>query len=300
MDPVLGVDLGGTTVKAGVVGADGAFRSWISRPSGEGLGEADWRRVAIEAAQAAIDHAGVAPMAIGLAVPGAVDAERAFLLDMAARLPSKGIDLAALFAGIGVPIRADNDANAALAAERRWGGHGDVSNLVLLTIGTGIGSAVVVGGRPIGQGRPLAGNLAGHLTISAPGEPCICGNTGCGETIASARALVAAARRAGLDAATAEQVFDADAAGDGRATHAIDRFLDGLATIVVNSIHAYRPDVVVLAGGVMAREERILPALRGAVRQRAWTIPRGSVRVVASQLGDRGGVLGAAAIALDA
>jgi glucokinase len=300
VDHALGIDLGGTTVKAGVVAGDGTVRSFVTRPSGERDGPEAWARASLDAARLALDETAAAPTSIGVSVPGAVDARRGVLLDMAARLPGREIDLATLFASLGLPLRADNDANAALAAERRWGGHGNVTDLVLLTIGTGIGSAVVVGGAPVGAGRPLAGNLAGHLTIEPDGERCVCGNRGCGETVASATALIAAARRLGLEADDAAAVFDAEADGDDRAVVVVGRFLDGLATIVVNAIHAYRPEIVVLAGGVMARSDRILPAVQGAVAERAWMIPPGSIRVVASTLGSHGPVLGAAAIAFDA
>jgi len=295
----LGIDLGGTTVKAGVVGEDGNLRSWVTQPSAEREGPQAWAQAGRQAAARAIELADRAATRIGISVPGAVDARRGVLLDMAARLSGTEIDLAALFAEFGLPVRADNDANAALSAERRWGGHGTAADLVLLTIGTGIGSAVVVGGAPLGHGRPLAGNLAGHLTIEPDGAPCVCGNRGCGETIASASALIAAARSQGLDVAEAADVFDAEARGDERAADAVWRFLDGLATIVVNAIHAYRPEVVVLAGGVMARSDRILPAVHAAVAERAWMIPPGSVKVVASNLGPKGPVMGAAAIAFE-
>jgi glucokinase len=300
VDHALGIDLGGTTVKAGVVGAHGSIESWAVRPSGERLGTEAWSAAAVDAATEALEMATVPPTSIGISVPGAVDARRSVLLDMAARLTATEVDLAAMFSTFGLPVRADNDANAALAAERRWGGHAEATDLVLITVGTGIGSAVVVGGRPLGSGRPLAGNLAGHLTIEPDGALCVCGNRGCGETVASASALVDAARRGGLVVADAADVFDAEAYGDRRASEAVHRFLDGLSTIVVNAIHAYRPDVVVLAGGVMARSDRILPAVRDAVTERAWTIPPGGVRVIASSLGPAGPVMGAAAIAFAA
>jgi glucokinase len=297
VDHALGIDLGGTTVKAGVVGSDGSIMSWVTRPSGERHGPKAWAETGIEAAAETLDRTDARPAAIGISVPGAVDVRRAVLLDMAARLPGTEVDLAALFAVLGLPVRADNDANAALAAERRWGGHGSAENLVLLTIGTGIGSAVVVGGAPLGSGRPLAGNLAGHLTIEPDGAPCICGNRGCGETVASASALIAAARNRGVEVADAAEVFDAESGGNEDAAEVVRRFLDGLATIVVNAIHAYRPEVVVLAGGVMARSDRILPAVQARVAERAWMIPPGSVQVVASTLGPTGPVMGAAALA---
>jgi glucokinase len=133
--------------------------------------------------------------------------------------------------------------------------------------------------------------------IRIPLGDCVCGNRGCGETVASASALIAAAQGQGLEVAEALEVFEAEARGDDRAAVAVRRFLDGLATIVVNAIHAYRPEVVVLAGGVMGRSDRILPQLRAAVAERAWMIPPGSVQVVASTLGPSGPVMGAAAIA---
>lgn len=298
-DAVLGVDLGGTVVKAGVVSNNGEVLSFTTRESGERHGPNVWVAAAIEAAEQARRQSPVPPSALGLSVPGAVDADRRRLLDLVARLPTdEGVDLAKVFATIGLPVWAENDANAALLAEQRWGGLENTGDLVLLTIGTGIGSAVVVDGRLVAGGRPLAGNQVGHFTIELGGATCVCGNRGCAETVASASALVESARAMGLEAVDAAGVFDAEAAGVPSAVHVVERFLDGLTAIVVNAVHAYQPSTVVLAGGVMARQERILPALRIAVADRAWTLPRGRVRIIASQLGRKGSVLAAAAVAL--
>lgn len=294
--PVLGLDLGGTTVKAGVVAADGRVLSSATRVSGERSGVAAWVAAGLAAARDATAAAKVPPVAAGLAVPGAVDSARTRLIDLVDRLPSGGIDLAAAFADLGLPIRADNDARAALAAERQWGGHNRSDDLVVLTLGTGIGGAAIVGGQPPGGEPVLAGNQLGHLTVELDGDRCVCGNRGCAETVASGTAVVAAARRAGLDASDAESVFMAEAGGDPRAAAAVRRFVAGLVATVVNAIHAYQPAIVVLTGGIMAGADRFLPQVCSEVAERAWTVPRGRVRVEPSRLGASAGVLAGAAV----
>src|SRR4051812_11840979 len=158
---VLGVDLGGTAVKAAVVGLDGSVDDVVALPSGEGGGREEWLRVALDAAERAVASSPRAPVAVGLSVPGAVDTASGHLVDLVARLQAdEPIDLSALFASLGVPVAADNDARAALAAERRWGAHGG-DDLVVLTLGTGIGGAAVVD-RRVPRAGLLGANQLGH------------------------------------------------------------------------------------------------------------------------------------------
>jgi glucokinase len=298
---VLGLDLGGTEVKAALVEETGNVLVQRRAASGERGGVASWRDTALAAARSvrAATPPGGEPAALGLSVPGAVDPARAVLVDLVDRLRSGGeIDLALAFSALGLPVLADNDARAALAAERRWGVARGADDVVMLTIGTGLGGAALVGGTAPGADPVLAGNQLGHLSIDLDGDRCVCGNRGCAELLASASGLVALAARAGLEAADAKAVLAADEAGDERARAAVDRFLVALAAAVVNAVHAYQPALVVLGGGVMGSARRVLPAVRSLVAERAWTLPRGRTRVEASALGGSIGVLGAAAVAL--
>lgn len=299
MRSVLGVDLGGTAVKAGVVAEDGAVLSSVVGRSEEGAGVDAWLRAGLAAATAALDEApGAAPRAVGLGVPGAVDATRGVLVDLVERLDSGGgIDLTGPFGELGVPVAVENDARAALAAERRWGGHDDPSNLVVLTLGTGVGSAAVVDGRVPAGDAVLGANQLGHLTVVLEGDRCVCGNRGCLETVAAASALVRAANQLGVPAADAAAVFAAEDVGDERASAAIDRFVSAVAAGVVNAIHAYQPRTVVLTGGVLARAGRLVPRVEALVAERAWTLPRGRVAVRASRLGAHAGARAGAAVA---
>lgn len=302
MSPVLGIDLGGTTIKAGVVDKTGRVHSFVNVPSRETEGREPWAQAAFEAATRATSATSTVPSAIGLSVPGAVDPHTSRLLDLVARLdtPTEGLDLSEIYSPLGLPVTADNDARAALSAERRWGGHKDPDNLVLLTIGTGVGSAAVIEGKAPAANDVLGGGiLLGHVTVDLSGDLCVCGNKGCVETVASATALVRTAQQNGAATRDAAEVFDAAEFGDQAATQAIDRFLSGLAAAIVNAIHVYRPTTIVLTGGVMARAERILPKLREAVATRAWTIPRGQTEIVASRLGPEGPVLAGASVALE-
>lgn len=297
---VLAVDCGGTEVKAGVVGADGVVCAEQRVPSREGEGVGAWSAATLSAARRTLAAwAGEPPARLGLSVPGAVDPVTATLVDLVARLPAgRQTPLAELFAPLGLPVAADNDARAALLAERRWGVARGVDDVVLLTVGTGLGGAALVGGTAPGGDPLLAANQLGHLTIDLGGEPCVCGNIGCAERRASGPGLVRLAASHGVAAADAGAVFEADRRGVPGAAAAVEEFTTALAAAVVNAIQAYQPTLVVLGGGVMGAADRFMPGLRELVAQRAWTVPRNRVRVEVSPLGGRLGILGAAAVGL--
>jgi glucokinase len=297
---VLAIDLGGTAVKVGIVAADGTVLIERRTPARESEGIVAWSETALCLARDVLTSAVDAPPSrLGLSVPGAVDAARATLVDLVERLPgASGLPLDQLFASLGLPVSADNDARAALEAERRWGVARGLDDLVLFTVGTGLGGAAIVGGSPP-SGDPVLGAIQlGHCTVELDGDLCVCGNRGCAELWASGPGLVKMAQGNGVDACDAHSVFAAEMQGVPGAGLAIDHFVSALAAAVINSIHAYQPKMVVMGGGVMAAGDRIMQPLRRLIDERAWTVPRGRVGLEPSALGDHLGILGAAAVAL--
>lgn len=297
MQAVLALDLGGTVLKAAVVDEHGTVHGYRTCASRERDGVEGWLSAVRAVAQQVRHGTGPTATAVGVSVPGAVDPATGRLLDLGTRLHvGDGVDLPAALAEVGLPVHADNDARAALTAERRWGAARGVDDVVLLTLGTGLGGAVVAGGAPLGQ-HPLAGNQIGHFTVDLDGPPCVCGNRGCAETSASATGLLRLAAARGRQHEDAQAVFDAARDGDAACAEAVERFTAALTAVVVTAVHAYQPSCVVLGGGLMGAADLFLPQVQAAVAERAWTLPRGAVRIVPSELEQHLGVAGAAAVA---
>jgi glucokinase len=299
METVLGIDLGGTEFKAGVVTDAGEVIAEARVPSTEKEGASAWVATAIAAARKVLGSTDVVPGALGLSIPGAVDPENAVLVDLVARMPDgAGLKLKSVFSELGLPVSADNDARAALAAERRWGAAVGRNDVVLITVGTGLGGAALVGGVAPGGDPVLAGNQLGHLTIELDGAKCVCGNTGCAETVASSVGIARMAAEAGLVDADPRRLFAMEAIDD-RAASVIAKFLEGLGATVVNAIHAYQPELVLLGGGIMGSADRILPTVRSYVVERVWTVGGRQVAIERSAMGEDLGILAAAAVAFN-
>jgi glucokinase len=285
---VLALDLGGTSFKAAVVDDAGNVRGHTTAPSAEVHGVAAWLAAAHELAASFTEPVD----AVGVSVPGAVDAARGVLVDLVARLDAgDGVSLPAAFADFGVPVFADNDARAALAAERRFGAARGCDNVVVFTLGTGLGGAAVVNGIPAGGEPVLGGSQIGHFTIDIDGPKCVCGNHGCAETFVSATGLLRMARDAGL------QLTDArDALAIPEIT---EQFSAALAAVVVTAIHAYQPEIIVFGGGLMGSSGSFMPRAVALAKERAWVTAGRAINLQPSPLGEHLGVLGAAAVALN-
>ena len=178
----------------------------------------------------------------------------------------------------------------------------------MLTLGTGIGSSVILDGVPLRGRHGSAGNLGGHVVASVDGRPCTCGGLGCAEAEASGWAIgpIAASHPGfGASALAAEACVDYHAIfrlagrGDRVAIEVRDRSVRVWAAAVVSLIHAYDLERVILGGGVMRAAEAILAPVRAHVDRHAWT-PWGSVDIVAAELGNDAGMLGVAALMEDA
>jgi glucokinase len=219
-----------------------------------------------------------------------------------------------LEARLGLPVTCLNDGAAATLGEWRYGVGVGVQDLVMLTLGTGVGSGVVLNGRLLANRYLGTGNGVGHFTLDVGGRRCLCGNRGCPETRVSAEAIAAAAadhlrRGVGSSLATAfrrdpasvgfSALVAAARDGDTLSRELMADFARDLGATIVSAIAAYNPEIVVIGGGMAAAGEAYLPAVQAYVDAHAWVYPTSRrVEVRTASFGEYSGVVGAAAGAL--
>lgn len=201
----------------------------------------------------------------------------------------------------GLRFAIENDARMALLGERHTGAARGCDNLVMITLGTGIGGAAMIEGKLLRGKHAQAGCLGGHLPARVGGRPCTCGAIGCLEAEASGWSLPLLAREwpgfpvsklTGQKNIDFKMLFEFADEGDRVAVEVLDYCLKVWATGAVGLIHAYDPERIVIGGGVMRRAAVILPYIQAYVNQHAWT-PWGKVEIVAAQLGIDAGLFGA-------
>jgi glucokinase len=311
----LGVDLGGTNLKAGIVNPDtGEMLVSRSVPTVAREGPAAVMARMAELIEGLISSAGLAPAAIGgigIGVPGALNLAEGttrFLPNLPGNWPN--VPLAAVIQEqTGLPVSLLNDVRAITFGEWRFGAGRGVDTLACFAIGTGIGGGLIINGQlHLGIGG-TAGEL-GHQTIDLNGPACGCGNRGCLEALASGPAIAAMGMKAvtqgrttvigalvnyDLNRITPEVICAAAAQGDavGQEIYAQVGTLLGVA--IANVLITVGPRKVVLAGGVAAAGELLLRPVRQTIRERVFLMPADQVDIVLASLGSEAGVLGAAA-----
>jgi len=307
----VGIDVGGTKVAAGVVDDAGRVREVLRRETPTTSPSAVEEAVVAAVTELRRRHDVVA---VGLAAAGFVDATRATVL-FAPHLAWRNEPLQqAITARVRLPVLVENDANAAAWAEWRFGAAQDEDIVVCLTLGTGIGGGIVLGGRVYRGSFGVAGEF-GHMQVVPGGQPCPCGNRGCWEQYASGNALVRRARElaaakspvmsgvlemAGGDAAaiSGHLVTRAAELGDRFAVELLSDVGHWLGMGLANLAAALDPGVFVIGGGVSHAGELLLGPARAAF---ADTLTgrgfRPQARVVPARLGNDAGLIGAAALA---
>jgi glucokinase len=302
---LLAVDLGGSHATCALVSDMGV--PFCSRLELEGLHGLDpalpgiaraLRSAAQEAAVELRECAGVAFSFCGL-----VDPVRKRVISTNAKYDdAPDIDLTAWAAAeFGLPLRLENDARMALLGERQAGAARGFDDVVMMTLGTGIGGAAMMQGRLVRGRHFQAGCLGGHFLARYGGRPCTCGSVGCVEAEASTWALPALCREhPGFQASSLaahetigfELLLRHAAAGDKCALDVLDHCAGVWEAAIVSLIHAYDPVVVVVGGGVMRAAGRLLPRFTEYAHRHAWT-PWGRVQIRCAALGDDAALLGA-------
>ena len=309
----VGLDVGGTTMKAGVVDDDGRpLGPSVSLATEAHRGQAfglERMCETIRRAVAAVPVSWERVAAIGVATPGLMDIPAGIILDPPNLRPWKNVPVRQhIHDTFAVPTAFQNDANAAAYGEL-WAGAGrGVRSMVLFTLGTGVGGGIVFGDRVI-EGEHSHGAELGHMKIEmTKPRACGCGRFGCLEAYASATAVVTRTRealaedggRSTLHAIaaqgelTARAVFLAAAAGDALAARIVEETAYYLAIGAMNMMHIIDPDMVVFGGGMTAAGEPFMERIRHHVRQLAFPVPAERTQIRYAQLGSDAGFIGAA------
>lgn len=306
----IGLDVGGTTMKGGVVDESGRALSAVKLPTEAFRGQDFGLKRMIETIKAAIEAAGLHEgdiAGIGVATPGTMDIPAGIILDPPNLRPWRNMAVRQpIQEHFGVPTAFQNDANAAAMGEFWVGAGKDVHSLVLYTLGTGVGGGIIIGGRVV-EGEHSHGAELGHVKIEMTNpRQCGCGRWGCLEAYASATAVLKRTHEAlesktgpstlrGLSEITAKDVFDAAAQGDALAQTLVEETAFYLAVGAINMMHTIDPDVVAFGGGMIATGEPFLNRIRHHVKELAFPVPAERTRIVYAQLGSDAGFIGAAA-----
>jgi glucokinase len=310
--PVVTIDLGGSKIALGIVSRDYRIlaREHLLTQAEEGADSVIKRiisavRQITASANTALSHL----YGVSIAAAGAIDSRRG-IVTLSPNLPGwRDIPLGSIIEErLGIKTWLLNDANAAALGEHHFGAGRGVANLVYLTIGTGIGGAVIIDGKLYTGGCGSAGEI-GHMTIDTNGPRCECGNIGCLEQLAAGKAIAREAKKrlgsgerstlteavAGkLETVTAEDVAVAAKKGDSLAVDVINSAATYLGVGMVNLVNIFNPEAIIIGGGVASMGDLLLAPARRMVRERAFPESAAVVRIVTAELGGDAGLLGAA------
>lgn len=308
MSLYIGIDVGGTTIKGALIDKDGKLYGEDSVATAVGEEIADGVAVVCNRLIAKSGNAEVKGVGIGCA--GVIDAENGKVV-LAGNLRLKNYPLAKLVEEkVKLPVKMTNDANAAALGEAKFGAGKEYNDSILVTLGTGVGGGVVIGGK-LFEGYKSAGAEIGHMVIEMGGNRCTCGRRGCFEAYSSATALIkrtkwAMEENAGSEmwqsctseTATGKTAFDY-AETDIAASEVVEWYIKYLACGLVNIANIFRPQVIMLGGGVSGQREKLTNPLQTILDREMFAAHYAPVKIKTATLGSAAGAYGAAALVIE-
>lgn len=292
----IGLDLGGTNLRAAAISRDGKLIDSVRGQTAWSAGREAILSEMVQSIDTLRSRGGAAKLAgIGVAVPGFILLKEGVIRNSNNLASLENFPIRdELERRLGAPIILENDANAAALGEKWMGAGRDVNDLVLLTLGTGIGGGIVSQGDVLRGSLGMAGEL-GHITVVPNGNPCGCGNRGCVEKHASATAITAMARLLGLgDALTAKEVYDLAIGGNEKARTIFTEMGEALGIVLAMLVNTFNFPLYLLSGGVLGAWDLFAPAMIEETRRRSFTFRSTNTRIEKAILGDEAGLFGAA------
>ena len=308
----VGVDLGGTNIATGVINEKnviigrGKVKTRAPRPAEE-IFDSIKEAVDMAVANAGVDYRDI--VSVGIGTPGSVNKDTG-AIEFSNNLQFNNVPAKQMLEErLNKPVYLENDANAAALGEAVAGSGNGVKNFVAVTLGTGVGSGIIIDGK-IYRGSNFCGGEMGHMVINVDGIPCNCGRKGCWEKYASATALVSQAVEAmegnkasllwqtcdgDLNKVEGKTIFEAYDMGDAVAKAVVDKYIYYVAVGLANVINALQPEAVCIGGGISGQGEKILAPIRDIVKAERYSVyAEKQAAIVPAALGNDAGIIGAA------
>ena len=307
-----GIDFGGTAAKIGIVDEKGNLTATERVEISAGDGYDDIFGKVANKIRSRCGKLGVSLEAIGIGSPGFIDRSEGRVLQGSENLPVfKNRSLVKnLSDDFALPVFADNDANCAAAGELKFGVGAGYESFVMITLGAGVGGALVLKGKVFRGTRGLAGEI-GHICLDPQGPFCTCGSRGCFEQYVSASAIERSyvekcGKRAtwpveltGAESITAEIVFQRACEGDACAVEVVRETGRHIARVFGNLVNVFNPEACIIGGGISAAGEELLEPVTEYIADFAWPLPLSGVKIHTAALQNEAGILGAAAQCLE-
>ena len=280
MEVGIGIDMGGTRIKIGLVSKGTIVAASVISASAHVTLEERLEQIA-DHIDAMLTENNCAPTGIGIAFPGIVDSDKRIILSRYVKYPdAQNVNLSGWSKRrFGVGFEIENDARAALIGEWQYGAGRGCDNLVLVTLGTGFGTAALIHGKLLKGKHYHAGNLGGHISINFHGDDCNCGSVGCVETEGSTWALqrnitkdpeYATSALSAVSDVNFNTLFEFADQGDALAIRVRENCLNAWATGILNLILSYDPERIVIGGGIMKGNDLIIPQVRNLINRDSW------------------------------
>jgi len=291
---VIGVDVGGTKILAGLVSRDGtviAHREHATPVESE--------EALLDGLESAVRELDDGVAAVGFGIPSQIDQREGIALG-SVNVPLKGVPFRAkMTARLGLPVGIDNDANAAAIAEWAAGAGRGTTDMVMLTLGTGVGGGLILGGKCY-RGWFGAGAEIGHMVIVHDGVRCRCGGYGHLESYVSGKAADELAQQEFGPAVDAHRLVRLATEGDARAVELLKGIGEHLGSGIASLVNIFNPELVVVGGGFAAAGDFIFGPAQAVADREVLASIRDSYRVVRAELGTSAGMIGAAMVAFEA
>ena len=295
----IGIDIGGTDTKIGLVDVHNKLLDSVCIPTKAERPADEVIRTVAETALSILDKNGIAMeqcVGVGIGVPGTVDRKKG-IVRYSNNIRWEDVPLVKeMSTYLPIPVEIANDADCAALGETIAGAGKECSDVVMITLGTGVGGGVVLDGE-IYEGRGIGGSELGHMVIVENGEPCTCGRRGCLEAYASATALKREAKRASKKELIPSEIFALAKQGDPAMKEVVEIYIRRLGLGIVNIVNIFRPQLVLLGGGISGQGESLLVPLRRILREECFGGERGDVpEIEEAVLGNNAGIIGAAGL----
>ena len=308
----IGIDIGGMSIKGAAIDSTGKVYETFSMPCVKGEpGEITIRKLA-EIVKDYISSYKLENKIVGIGIgsPGTLDVKNG-IVEYSNNLGWDRLPVADIMHEVlPYPIRLINDANAAAYGEAKYGAGREFENIIMLTLGTGVGGGIIINGKLYEGNQGKAGEL-GHIVINVDGEPCTCGRNGCFEAYASATALIRETKKAmladkkslmwkvcpAIEMVGGRVPFEAAKQGDASAIRVLDNYIKYLGEGILNYCNIFRPNAIVLSGGIANAGDYLFDRLRKYIEDRNYGYKlTPEVKILPAKLGYDSGKIGAAAL----